>query len=173
MSAGSGRQASVRQIEAEVGTLIKRVRRVIAERAQEVHESLHPSTFLLLTHLADHGPLRASAIVGHFAMDKASVSRQVQHLLDLGLVDRTPDPEDGRATLLSVSDDGVGIPSEDLDRIFQPFHGGFAKGAGLGLAIVHRIVSDQGGSIAVHSQAGQGTTIDVILPALRRTEVAA
>jgi two-component system sensor histidine kinase PilS (NtrC family) len=79
----------------------------------------------------------------------------------------------GSAGVLSVSDDGVGIPSEDLDRIFQPFHGGFAKGAGLGLAIVHRIVSDQGGSIAVHSQAGRGTTIDVILPALRRTEVAA
>ena len=79
----------------------------------------------------------------------------------------------GPAVVLSVSDDGVGIPSEDLDRIFQPFHGGFAKGAGLGLAIVHRIVSDQGGSIAVHSQAGQGTTIDVILPAMRRTEVAA
>lgn len=106
MTTESGRQASVRQIEAEVGVLIKRVRRVIAERAQEVHESLHPSTFLLLTHLADNGPLRASAIVGHFAMDKAAVSRQVQHLLDLGLVDRTPDPEDGRATLLSVSDDG-------------------------------------------------------------------
>ena len=60
--------------------------------------------------------------------------------------------------MLSVSDDGVGIPAEDVDRIFQPFHGGFAKGAGLGLAIVHRIVSDQGGSIAVHSQAGRGTT---------------
>ncbi len=103
--ASTDRQTSVRRIESEVGVLIKRVRRVIAERAQEVHESLHPSTFLLLTHLADHGPLRASAIVGHFAMDKASVSRQVQHLLDLGLVDRTPDPEDGRATLLSVSSD--------------------------------------------------------------------
>jgi two-component system sensor histidine kinase PilS (NtrC family) len=79
----------------------------------------------------------------------------------------------GPALVLSVSDEGVGIPAEDLDRIFQPFHGGFAKGAGLGLAIVHRIVSDQGGSIAVHSQAGRGTTIDVILPAERRAEVAA
>jgi signal transduction histidine kinase len=79
----------------------------------------------------------------------------------------------GPAVVLSVGDDGVGIPGEDIDRIFQPFHGGFAKGAGLGLAIVHRIVSEQGGSIAVHSQAGQGTTIDVILPAERRAEVAA
>jgi two-component system, NtrC family, sensor histidine kinase PilS len=79
----------------------------------------------------------------------------------------------GPAVVLSVSDQGVGIAAEDVDRIFQPFHGGFAKGAGLGLAIVHRIVSDQGGSIAVHSQAGRGTTIDVILPAERRAEVAA
>jgi two-component system sensor histidine kinase PilS (NtrC family) len=79
----------------------------------------------------------------------------------------------GPAVVLSVSDDGVGIPAEDLDRIFQPFHGGFAKGAGLGLAIVHRIVSDSGGSIAVHSQSGRGTTFDVILPAERRAEVAA
>ena len=79
----------------------------------------------------------------------------------------------GPALVLSVSDDGVGIPNEDLDRIFQPFHGGFAKGAGLGLAIVHRIVTEAGGSIAVHSEAGRGTTIDVILPAERRAEVAA
>ncbi len=100
------RQTSVRRIESEVGVLIRRVRRVVAERAQEVHESLHPATFVLLNHLADHGPLRATALVEHLAMDKASVSRQVQHLLDLGLVDRSPDPDDGRATLLSVSDDG-------------------------------------------------------------------
>ena len=101
------RAASVRRIEDEVGVLIRRVRRVVAERALAVHESLHPSTYLLLSHLAEHGPLRASALVGHFAMDKASVSRQVQTLLDLGLVDRSPDPDDGRATLLSVSDDGL------------------------------------------------------------------
>ena len=102
----SDRQATVRRIEDEVGVLVRRLRRVIAERAQEVHESLHPSQFVLLNHLADHGPLRASTIVEHFAMDKASVSRQVQHLIELGMVDRTPDPEDGRATLLSVSDEG-------------------------------------------------------------------
>jgi len=100
------RQATVRVIEEEVGVLIRRLRRVIAERAHAVHESLHPSQFVVLNHLAEHGPLRASAIVGHFAMDKASVSRQTQHLIDLGLVERTPDPEDGRATLLSVSDEG-------------------------------------------------------------------
>ena len=100
------RQATVRRIEEEVGVLIRRVRRVVAERATEVHESLHPNQLVLLDHLAARGPMRASTLVGHFSMDKASVSRQVQHLIDLGLVDRTPDPEDGRATLLSASDEG-------------------------------------------------------------------
>ena len=104
---GPDRQASVRRIEDEVGVLVRRVRRVIAERAQAVHESLHPATYLLLSHLERHGPVRASSVVEHFAMDKGAVSRQVQTLLDLGLVDRTPDPADGRATLLSVSDEGA------------------------------------------------------------------
>ncbi len=68
--------------------------------------------------------------------------------------------------VLTVQDEGVGIPAEDLDAIFQPFHGRFAKGSGLGLAIVHRIVADYNGEIQVSSQAGRGTTVCVRLPAL-------
>jgi len=67
--------------------------------------------------------------------------------------------------VLTVQDQGVGIPSEDLDGLFQPFHGSFAKGSGLGLAIVHRIVSDYNGEIQVSSQPGAGTSIAVRLPA--------
>jgi signal transduction histidine kinase len=70
----------------------------------------------------------------------------------------------GSLVALRVSDEGVGIPAENLDRIFQPFHGGFAKGAGLGLAIVHRIVSEHDGSINVASEVGKGTVIEVRLP---------
>ena len=67
--------------------------------------------------------------------------------------------------VLSVKDEGVGIPPEDIDRLFQPFHGSFAQGSGLGLAIVHRIVTDYHGDIRVTSQPGAGTTISVRLPA--------
>jgi two-component system sensor histidine kinase PilS (NtrC family) len=67
--------------------------------------------------------------------------------------------------VLSVSDEGIGIPPEELDGLFQPFHGTFAKGSGLGLAIVHRIVRDYGGEIQVSSQPGAGTTVAVRLPA--------
>ncbi len=67
--------------------------------------------------------------------------------------------------LMTVQDEGVGIPSEELDALFQPFHGQFVKGSGLGLAIVHRIVTDYNGEIQVSSQLGRGTTVTVRLPA--------
>jgi two-component system sensor histidine kinase PilS (NtrC family) len=66
---------------------------------------------------------------------------------------------------ITVEDEGVGIPADELDRLFQPFHGTFAKGTGLGLAIVHRIVADYSGEIQVSSRPGAGTTVSVRLPA--------
>src|SRR5205823_7333413 len=42
------------------------------------------------------------------------------------------------AVVLTVHDQGIGIPADEVDALFQPFHGSFAKGSGLGLAIVHR-----------------------------------
>ena len=68
------------------------------------------------------------------------------------------------SVVVDVSDEGVGIPAEELDAIFQPFRSSFSKGTGLGLAIVHRIVSDYGGEIHVSSTPGQGTTVSVRLP---------
>lgn len=67
--------------------------------------------------------------------------------------------------VIAVQDEGVGIPPEELDRLFQPFQGTFAKGSGLGLAIVHRIVTDYHGEIHVSSRPGAGTTVSVSLPA--------
>jgi two-component system sensor histidine kinase PilS (NtrC family) len=66
--------------------------------------------------------------------------------------------------VISVEDQGVGIPPEELDGIFQPFRGAFVRGTGLGLSIVHRIVSDYGGEVQVTSQRGRGTTVTVKLP---------
>ena len=103
----STRNDDLRSIEAEVGTLIRRVKRVMGERAREVHPELHPMTYFMLTHLATHGPLRGADLADAFGMDKGGVSRQVQHLVDLGLVDRRPDPEDRRASLLAPTEEAT------------------------------------------------------------------
>jgi len=67
--------------------------------------------------------------------------------------------------VLTVQDEGIGIPATELEGLFQPFNGRFTKGSGLGLAIVHRIVADYHGEIRVSSQPGAGTSVSVRLPA--------
>lgn len=72
--------------------------------------------------------------------------------------------------LIRVSDRGMGIPPEDLDRIFERFyavdksHSRSLGGSGLGLSIVERIIEKHGGKIEVESQLGRGTTFTVTLP---------
>ena len=99
------RAETVRALEHEVGVLIRRVRRAIGERARAVHPDLQPMSYLMLAHLAESGPQRSSALAETFGVDKGAVSRQVQHLVDLALLDKSPDPDDGRAALLTVTDD--------------------------------------------------------------------
>ncbi len=103
----TSRPESLRQLEREVGVMVRRIRRVIHERARAVHEDLQPASYLMLSWLADEGPVRASSMVDHFGIDKGAVSRQLQHLVELGLAERTPDPDDGRATLVAASEDAV------------------------------------------------------------------
>lgn len=103
----AGRSDSLRALEHEVGVMIRRVRRVIAIRAAMVHPDLQPASYLLLSSIASSGPVRASALVELFDTDKGAVSRQVSHLLDLGLLAKAPDPADARASLVSVTDEAT------------------------------------------------------------------
>jgi len=95
------------RLEQEVGVLIRRVKRVIGERARAVHPELQPASYLMLTYLAGEGPQRSSVVSERFGVDKGAISRQVQHLMDLGLLVREADPDDGRAMLISASADAV------------------------------------------------------------------
>jgi DNA-binding MarR family transcriptional regulator len=89
--------------EREVGLLARRIRWALAERAHAVHPDLQSGAYLVLATVWRSGSLRAATLVETLGLDKAAVSRHVQHLLDLGLVTKTRDPEDGRAALLSVA----------------------------------------------------------------------
>jgi two-component system, NtrC family, sensor histidine kinase PilS len=106
--------------------------------------------------------------------DEAQIRQIIWNLATNGL---RAMPDGGRLTLsaasddhagevlLAVSDEGVGIAAEEIEGIFQPFHGAFTRGTGLGLSIVHRIVTDYGGEIKVTSNKGEGTTLRVRFPA--------
>ena len=74
-----------------------------------------------------------------------------------------------RAATISVRDTGVGIPSEKLELIFDPFvqvdnNRGKREGVGLGLAISRKLARAMGGDIAVHSEEGKGSTFTLVLP---------
>ena len=105
------------RLEQEVGVLIRRVKRVIGERARAVHPDLQPASYLMLMFLAAEGPQRSSVVSERFGVDKGAISRQVQHLCDLQLLVREPDPLDGRASLISASADALRrMEAVDRDR---------------------------------------------------------
>jgi signal transduction histidine kinase len=64
---------------------------------------------------------------------------------------------------VSVLDDGIGLPSEGLDRLFEPSFSTKTRGTGLGLAITRRIVESWGGTIDWERREGRGTAMHVRL----------
>jgi PAS domain S-box-containing protein len=75
--------------------------------------------------------------------------------------------EDG-AIAVRVSDTGTGIREDFKDKLFKPLFTGKAKGTGLGLAVVKRIVEAHGGEIIVESEVGKGSTFTVKLPIVEK-----
>jgi PAS domain S-box-containing protein len=89
-------------------------------------------------------------------------------LVTTGQVERDGQPW----AALTVRDRGVGIPPDELDRVFEPYFRGSnvtrsMSGAGVGLAGTRHIVEEHGGEILVESEIDQGTTFTVLLPLLR------
>lgn len=99
-------EENLRALEREMGVLVRRLRRVIALRARMLHPDLSPAAYPMLVALNDSGPRRASDLVEMFSIDKGAVSRQVQTLLELGLIERHRDPDDRRALILAITDEG-------------------------------------------------------------------
>jgi signal transduction histidine kinase len=71
--------------------------------------------------------------------------------------------ENGNVRVL-IRDSGVGIPGEDLKKIFDPFYTTKQEGTGMGLAITYSIINDHSGRIDIDSTPGSGTDVKVTLP---------
>lgn len=77
----------------------------------------------------------------------------------------------GRYTKVSIHDHGVGIPTEHLPNIFDPYFTTKQTGSGLGLATAYSIIKNHNGHIAVESKLGSGTTFHIYLPASDQREI--
>jgi two-component system phosphate regulon sensor histidine kinase PhoR len=115
-------------------------------------------------------------------MDRESLGRALWNLLDNALKYSTGAPEialtltrEGGRVSIAVADRGVGISESDRQRVFDKFVRGSAaettraKGTGLGLAMVKKIIEDQDGSIRVSSRAGGGARFIISLPSVEKT----
>jgi len=82
--------------------------------------------------------------------------------------------QEGEHVVLEFSDDGSGIPAENLKRIFDPFFTTkpVGKGTGLGLSLSFGIIEKHHGTISVDSAPGVGTTFRIVLPLMQRAEPA-
>jgi len=112
---------------------------------------------------------------GQVSVDSHRMDRVLTNLVN-NAVDAMPDGGElrvsskdagGGVVALSLSDTGIGVAPERLDRLFEPFvtHGK-KKGTGLGLAIVKQIIDNHGGAIVCESEPGRGATFTITLPAL-------
>jgi DNA-binding MarR family transcriptional regulator len=102
----SDAHAAFVRLEREIGLMLRRSRAISSRLSSELHPDLDGACYGLLALLQDAGPLRAGDLVARLGLDKSTVSRQISSLVDLGLVDRTADPVDGRAQVLTPSAEG-------------------------------------------------------------------
>ena len=107
--------------------------------------------------------------LGPIAADRELLHRALSNLI-VNAMDAMPEGgtltlrtfQEGERVILEVSDTGAGLTPEECERLFTPYYTTKAHGTGLGLAIVQSVVSDHGGRIIVHSEAG--TTFRIELP---------
>jgi CheY-like chemotaxis protein len=151
----------------------------VIQDALQLMRSVLPSTIQIYPHIEENlGSLKANQTeihqviinlcinAGHAMREKGgelSVSlKQVRLADDQGICNLAP----GLYQQLTVSDTGHGMTPDILQHIFEPYFTTkkAGEGSGMGLAVVHGIVSAYGGEIAVHSEVGKGTSFNVFLP---------
>ena len=167
-----------RQTEKQIVPL--KITPIIKEVSKLLRASL-PSTIEIGLNLKEGNdtitadPTQVHQVLMNLCTNAGHAMRENGGILKVGLIDveldsdvkiHQTDLDPGPYLKLTVSDTGHGIPPEAMDRIFDPFFTTKerAEGTGMGLAVVHGIISSYGGAITVESEQDKGTTFNVFLP---------
>ena len=100
------RTEAIRVVEGEFMNMANRFRRLVVQRAERLSPGLLPGSFKVFMTIANEGPITATAVGEQLMVDKGQLSRLVADLESRGLVERMPDPNDGRAQLLLATEEG-------------------------------------------------------------------
>ncbi|MCK4680989.1 ATP-binding protein, partial [bacterium] len=94
------------------------------------------------------------------------ISNAIQSMPDGGRIEISTE-QSGHMIVITVRDNGPGIPKEIMSKLFVPFFTTRKAGSGLGMAVTRRIVENHGGGIGVDSAPGEGTTVRISIPIVR------
>ncbi|MCK7506781.1 MAG: ATP-binding protein [Desulfobacterales bacterium] len=92
------------------------------------------------------------------------IKNAMESITDQGIITIAVDKESKNYILVSISDTGCGMTSEEIDKIFSPEYTTKEKGLGLGIPLAMEIIRGHGGDVRVISRHGEGTTFEIILP---------
>lgn len=101
-----GRRAAAEDVERELVLMFRRARNLSTVVAAHVHPDLDPASYSLLLMIDEMGPMRGMDVAERIGVDKSTVSRQIATLVQLDLLERVPDPDDGRARRVRLSELG-------------------------------------------------------------------
>lgn len=107
MAQDAQRRAVSEQVERELTALFRRIRSFSFAVAADVHPGLEPASYGLMGIIHDAGSLRGSDLVERLGLDKSTISRQLAQLVEIGLAERIPDPDDGRARRVQLTERGT------------------------------------------------------------------
>jgi len=96
----------VEQLEVELGSVLRRYDRIRATANKDSLHALERAAYVVLRTVHDEGRVRSATVAANLGLDKTTISRHITQLENQGLIERLPDPSDGRASLLRLSAKG-------------------------------------------------------------------
>ncbi|MET7990757.1 MarR family transcriptional regulator [Amycolatopsis sp. NPDC005232] len=99
-------EETIVDLEREFAVFVRQDRAASGQLGRDVHPDLKVAASRLLAHLADRGPRRSTELACHLGVTPPTISRQLQHLEELGLIERLQAADDGRAYLVALTGEG-------------------------------------------------------------------